>query len=237
MKAIPIAPALLVGGLLLAALILSAVFASISRELEAAAEDPGGSPLYVRRTVTFPLVTPAILMAGLLTFINAIADFGNPMLMGGGYQVLAPQAYIQMIELFDLQSGAVRALLLFIPALLAFALQHWITRKRSYVTVTSGARTGHIRKLPGWVKWSLAEPGVLCRCYLHLHPLDDGLEHGRLPECWRHAALQRAHVPGHDHGHAQPGRGFCGAADRHHPALAGGAQQGHQQEFVDLFRV
>jgi iron(III) transport system permease protein len=145
----------LISDIPLAALILSAVFASISRDLEEAAEDLGGSPFYVLRTVTFPLVTPAILTAALLTFINAIADFGNPMLIGGGYQVLATQAYIQMIELFDLQSGAALALLLLIPALAAFALQHWITSKRSYVTVTSGARTGHIRKQPGWIKWSL----------------------------------------------------------------------------------
>jgi iron(III) transport system permease protein len=145
----------LVSDIPLATLILSAVFASISRDLEEAAEDLGGRPLYVLRTVTFPLVTPAILTAALLTFINAIADFGNPMLVGGGYQVLATQAFIQMIELFDLQLGAALAMLLLIPALAAFVLQHWITSKRSYVTVTSGARTGHIRKLPGLIKWPL----------------------------------------------------------------------------------
>lgn len=145
----------LISDIPLAALILSAVFASISRDLEEAAEDLGGSPLYVLRTVTFPLVTPAILTAALLTFINAIADFGNPMLIGGGYQVLATQAFIQMIELFDLQLGAALAMLLLVPALAAFALQHWITSKRSYVTVTSGARTGQVRKLPGWIKWTL----------------------------------------------------------------------------------
>lgn len=136
-------------------LILSAVFASISRDLEEAAEDLGGRPLYILRTVTFPLVTPAILTAFLLTFISSISDFGNPMLIGGGYQMLATQAFIQLIELFDLQLGAALAMLLVIPALIAFLIQHWISNRRSYITVTSGARTGHIRKLPGWIKWPL----------------------------------------------------------------------------------
>jgi iron(III) transport system permease protein len=139
----------------LAILILMAIFASISRDLEEAAEDLGGRPLYVLRTVTFPLVTPAILTAALLNFISSISDFGNPMLIGGGYQMLAPQAFIQLIELFDLQLGAALAMLLVIPALLAFLVQHWITSRRSYVTVTSGARTGHVRRLPGMIKWPL----------------------------------------------------------------------------------
>jgi iron(III) transport system permease protein len=139
----------------LVTLILSAVFASISRDLEEAAEDLGGRPLFILRTVTFPLVTPAILTAFLLSFISSISDFGNPMLIGGGYQVLATQAFIQMIELFDLQLGAALSMLLIIPALLAFLLQHWIANRRSYITVTSGARTGHVRKQPGWLKWPL----------------------------------------------------------------------------------
>ncbi len=145
----------LISDIPLVALILSAVFASISRDLEEAAEDLGGRPFYVLRTVTFPLVTPAILTAALLSFISAISDFGNPMLVGGGYQVLATQAFIQMIELFDLQLGAALGMLLLIPALAAFLLQHWITNRRSYITVTSGARTGHVRRLPGWIKWPL----------------------------------------------------------------------------------
>ncbi len=71
----------LISDIPLAVLILSAVFASISRDLEEAAEDLGGRPLYVLRTVTFPLVTPAILTAALLSFISSISDFGNPMLI------------------------------------------------------------------------------------------------------------------------------------------------------------
>lgn len=142
----------LISDIPLVVLILMAVFASINRDLEDAGEDLGGRPLHVLRTVTFPLVTPAILSAWLLSFISSIADFGNPMLIGGGYQVLATQAYIQLIELFDLQLGAALAMLLLIPALLAFVLQHWISSRRSYISVTGGARTGSIRVLPFWLK-------------------------------------------------------------------------------------
>lgn len=145
----------LVSNIPLAVLILMAVFGSINRDLEDAAEDLGARPFYVLRTVTFPLVTPAIMTAFLLNFISSISDFGNPMLIGAGFQLLAPQAYIQLTELFDLQLGSALAMLLVIPALVAFALQHWISNRRSYVTVTSGARTGQVRKLPGWVKWPL----------------------------------------------------------------------------------
>jgi iron(III) transport system permease protein len=145
----------LISDIPLVILILSAVFASISRDLEEAAEDLGGRPLFILRTVTFPLVMPAILTAILLTFISSISDFGNPMLIGGGFQVLATQAFIQLIELFDLQLGAALSMILIIPALAAFLVQHLIVSRRSYVTVTSGARTGHVRRLPGWIKWPL----------------------------------------------------------------------------------
>ena len=144
----------LISNVPLVILILSAVFGSMSRDLEDAAGDLGGRPLHVLRTITFPLVTPAILTAFLLSFISSISDFGNPMLIGGGYQVLATQAYIQMIELFDLQLGAALSLVLLVPALGAFLIQHLIVSRRSYVTVTGGARVGatYQRDLPDLIR-------------------------------------------------------------------------------------
>lgn len=145
----------LIANMPLAALIMMAVFSSVSRDLEDAAEDLGARPFTVLRTVTFPLVTPAIMTAFLLNFIASISDFGNPMLIGAGFQMLAPQAFIQLIEFFDLQLGAALSMLLVIPALAAFALQHWISNRRSYITVTGGARTGFERSLPPFLKWPL----------------------------------------------------------------------------------
>ncbi len=152
----------LISDIPLAVLILMAVFSALNRDLEDAAEDLGARPFRVLRTVTFPLVTPAFLTAGLLNFISSIADFGNPMLVGGGYQMLATQAYIEMVELFDLQLGAALAMLLVVPALAAFILQHWISSRRSYVTVTGRAQTGQIKALPNWIQLPLyAVTGLL----------------------------------------------------------------------------
>lgn len=145
----------LISDIPLAILILSTVFAAINRDLQDAAQDLGAKPLYVLRTVTFPLITPALLTTALLNFISSISDFGNPMLIGGGFQTLATQAYIQMLELYDLQLGAALALLLVVPALLAFLAQHYISSRRSYVTVTSSARAPQLHRLPGWIKWPL----------------------------------------------------------------------------------
>jgi iron(III) transport system permease protein len=145
----------LISNIPLVVLILMAIFGSMNRDLEDAAEDLGAKTFRVLRTVTFPLVTPALLTAWLLSFISSISDFGNPMLIGGGFQLLAPQAFIQRVELFDPELSAALAMLLVIPALTAFGLQHWISNRKSYVTVTGGARTGRIRKLPGWFKWPL----------------------------------------------------------------------------------
>ena len=145
----------LISNIPLAVLILMAVFGSMNRDLEDAAEDLGAKTFRVLRTITFPLVTPALLTAWLLNFISSISDFGNPMLIGGGFQLLAPQAFIQRVELFDPQLSAALAMLLVIPALIAFGAQHRISNRRSYVTITGGARTGHVRKFPGWYKWPL----------------------------------------------------------------------------------
>jgi iron(III) transport system permease protein len=83
------------------------------------------------------------------------------MLIGGGFQLLAPQAFIQLIEFFDLQLGAALSMLLVVPALAAFAIQHWISNRRSYVTVTGGGRTGRIRKLSTILKAPLLTVSLL----------------------------------------------------------------------------
>jgi ABC-type Fe3+ transport system, permease component len=84
---------------------------------------------------------PAFLSAWLLVFTTAIADFANPLLLGGGFSVLSVVAYLEVVGMSRVNYGTIYALVLLLPTVLAFFVQrYWITRK-SYVTVTGKPST------------------------------------------------------------------------------------------------
>jgi len=107
----------------LAYITISGVLKSISPNLELAAQNLGARGWYLFRTVTLRLATPGIASAFLLVAINSLADFGNPMLVGGNYQVLATEAYTQVTGAWDLPMGATLSVFLVIPTLIVFFIQ------------------------------------------------------------------------------------------------------------------
>jgi len=117
-------------------LTLDGILKSIDPSLEEASMSLGASKWKVFWSVTFPLSMPGILSAWLLVFSQSMADFGNPMIIGGNFPVLSTAAYLQITGMFDTPGGAGLAVLLLIPTLIAFVVQkYWLSRK-SYVTVT-----------------------------------------------------------------------------------------------------
>lgn len=113
--------------------------------IEDASASLGASAWRTFRRVTLPLSMPAVVSAFLLVFVKAIEDFGNPLVIGGGYNVLAVQAYNQIIGLYNLQAGSFLAGMLLLPALLAFFVQRYWAGQRSYVTVTGKPAAAQIR--------------------------------------------------------------------------------------------
>ena len=117
-------------------LTLDGILKSIEPSLEEASMDLGAGKWKVFWTVTLPLSTPGILSAWLLVFSQSMADFGNPMIIGGNFPVLSTAAYLQITGMYDTPGGAGLAVLLLIPTLIAFIVQkYWLSRK-SYVTIT-----------------------------------------------------------------------------------------------------
>ena len=116
-------------------LLLIGVFAALDPVLDEAARSHGATPAQVFRRIVLPLSVPGILSSLLLLFIESLADFGNPLILGGDFQVLSVAAFLKITGEFDTAGGAVLATFLLVPALLAFALQRFIMRRTSFATI------------------------------------------------------------------------------------------------------
>ena len=112
---------------------------SIDPSIEDAARDLGSSKWRTFSTVTVPLVRPGIANAFLLVFIKSVADFANPMAIGGNFSTLATQVYLQAIGSYDVQGGAAVAVVLLDIAIILFILSKYWIEKKTYVTVTGKA--------------------------------------------------------------------------------------------------
>ena len=120
---------------------IEGVLQAIDATTEEAAMDLRAGKFKTFLKITLPLSTPGILSAWLLVFTTAIADFANPLLLGGGFTVLSVQAYLEVVGMSRINYGTVYALVLLFPTMVAFFVQrYWITR-RSYVTVTGKPST------------------------------------------------------------------------------------------------
>lgn len=108
----------------------------LDASLEDAALNLGASRWKTFRDVTLPLCVPALVSAWLLVFVSSLADFANPMILAGKFDVLSVQAYLQFTGMGNLALGAALANTLLVPSIAAYMLQKFYLRKKSYVTVT-----------------------------------------------------------------------------------------------------
>jgi iron(III) transport system permease protein len=135
-------------------LLLANVLGNIDTTLEEAAENLGAGPLTVLRRVTLALARPGLASAALVVFILCMTDFGNPILVGGRYNVLATEIYSQVIGMNDFASAATMSVVLIVPCLVAYLANTYWVGSRSYVTVSAAARTV-LRPTPPALRWPL----------------------------------------------------------------------------------
>lgn len=118
-------------------LVLAGVLRRLNPTLEHAAQDLGARGGRVFRTVTWPLAWPGLAGAALLVGIYTLSDFGNPMLVGGPFKVLATETYTQVTGWGDLRMAAALSGILLVPSLALFLLQRYaVEGGGGYVTVT-----------------------------------------------------------------------------------------------------
>jgi len=133
----------------IAFMIVHGGLAGISPSLEEAAQTLRASRGRVFRTVTWPLLRPALAAAFLLCFVESLADFGNPIVLAGNYEVLSTKIFFAVAGAqFDPGRAAVLACVLLALTLVAFGVQQrWLGRS-SYVTVTGKGDGGAAAALP-----------------------------------------------------------------------------------------
>ncbi len=140
----------------IAYLLLVGMLKSIDPSIEDAARDLGASRWATFRRVTLPLVAPGIANSFLLVFIKSVADFANPMAIGGNFATLATQIYIQSIGNYDVQGGAAVAVLLLDLSMLLFIVSKYWVEKKVYVTVTGKASRERVPIDEKIVVWPIA---------------------------------------------------------------------------------
>ena len=140
-------------------MMLKGLLKNIDPSLEEAARDMGASRWKVFTSVTFPLLLPGLGNAFLVTFIESIADFANPMIIGGSYDTLATTIYLQITGAYDKAGAAAMAVVLLCITLAMFAVQKYYLERKTAATLTGKASRGRMLITDRSVKVPLT---VLC---------------------------------------------------------------------------
>jgi len=133
----------------IAFLVLVGVVEGIAPSLEEAAQTLRANRWRVFAGVSLPLMRPGLANAFLVCFIESLADFGNPILLGGNFGVLATEIFFSVVGA-QLDEG--RAAMLGI-VLLAFALGAFVAQRKAlgravYTTIGGKGDSGRPALLP-----------------------------------------------------------------------------------------
>lgn len=133
-------------------LLLTNVLGGIDTALDEVAESLGASTLTTLRRVTLALAAPGLASAALLVFILSMTDFGNPMLVGGGYRVLTTEVFARVTGAGDVAGGATMAAVLMVPCLAAYLVNVSWLGSRSYLMPVPADRLA-LRPSPPALAW------------------------------------------------------------------------------------
>ena len=125
-------------------MMLKGLLKNIDPSLEEAARDMGASRFKVFTSVTLPLILPGMGNAFLVTFIESIADFANPMIIGGSYDTLATTIYLQITGAYDKQGAAAMAVVLLTITMLMYLVQKYVLEKKTAATLTGKTSRGRM---------------------------------------------------------------------------------------------
>lgn len=120
-------------------MMIKGLLKNIDPSLEEAARDMGAGRWRVFGDVTLPLLLPGLGNAFLVTFIESIADFANPMIIGGSYDTLATTIYLQITGAYDKAGAAAMAAVLLAITFVMFGVQKYYLEAKTAATLSGKA--------------------------------------------------------------------------------------------------
>ena len=133
----------------IAFMIMRGVVQGIAPSLEEASQTLRATPIQTFMTVTLPLLKPGLANAFLVGFIESMADFGNPIVVGGQFAVLSTEIFFAIVGAqYDQGRAASLAWILTGFALAVFFIQRSVLGNKSYTTVSGKGDAGIAMPLP-----------------------------------------------------------------------------------------
>lgn len=105
----------------------------IKPQLEESVRGLGGQSFHVLKDVLLPLSLPGLVAGWLLTFVQAVASFATPLLIGGGGregQLLATLVFTDATVTLNWPFAAATSFILTVLVLILINLQGWISRDK-----------------------------------------------------------------------------------------------------------
>lgn len=156
----------------IAFLVLIGVVEGVSPSMEEASQTLNANRWQTFRYISLPLMRPGLANAFLLGFIESLADFGNPLVLGGNFNVLSTEIYFAIVgTIADPAKAAILSIVLLTLTLSAFIAQRKWLGKKSYATVSGKADSGrHTALNPGlrWTCYLIALPWAAFTIVLYL---------------------------------------------------------------------
>ena len=155
----------------IAFLVLIGVVEAVSPSMEEAAQTLRASRWRTFIDVSLPLMRPGLANAFLIGFIESISDFGNPIVLGGNFSVLATEVFFSVVGAqLDQGRAAALGILLLAFALAAFFAQRVVLGRRDYTALSGKGDSGLPAPLPEPARklcYALAMPWIVLTVTLY----------------------------------------------------------------------
>ena len=123
-------------------ILLMSVLDKVDPDVLRAARDLGTPMRSVFCSVVLPMLRPSLLVCLLLTFVRSLADYGTPVVIGGRFETVSTEIYMQIIGYSDLPASAVLNVLLLGVSVVVFVCYARLTQRSERLVATSSRVAG-----------------------------------------------------------------------------------------------